>query len=286
MKNELNEQQAPYNFYTWLYKFIGGATVGLTNATIVTPIANYNNHVINQRKNANKVTVKFSGARAFDGLKAYNISCALRVSIAVPLNHWFILKLKQYCEVSNTQKLLSSIVAGGVAGAAATLPEAIAQTQQLSKVKPSPMAIMRDAYKSNGLFGLSRGMQAIMVRSAGFTAGYLGLMPLLCERMRQEIGDNLIADVFSAVVCGLIVGTITTPPNALRFSMQEKFTEKHTSPTYTQLIKNAGLRNLFTGFMPRTTMSMISMFIINKGNESCELYSTNGFPDFPSLKFK
>ena len=93
------------------------------------------------------------------------------------------------------------------------------------------------------------------------------------------------------MVCGLVVGAITTPPNTLRFSMQTNFTKKGPAPTYTQLIKNAytspgGLRNLFVGIKPRTMMSMLSMFVIAEGNKLCNLYSTDGFPEFPSLKFK
>ena len=285
------KQQAPYSFYHWLYKFLSGAVIGLANATFVTPLVNYNNHVINQSATVGEKTVKFTCARAFDGVMSYNLSFVLRISVALTLNSFFMHQLERHYDVNHAYNLLSSIVAGGLAGSSATLAEAVAQTQQLSLVKPAPMEIIREAYKNNGLFGLSRGMQAMMVRSAFFTSGYLGLMPLICQRVRQEIGDHVVADIFSAMVCGLIVGPITTPPNALRFGMQKDFTKKGPAPTYTQLIKEAytskeGLRHLFAGVKPRTVMSMVSMFVIAEGNKLCDLYSTDGFPEFSTLGFK
>ena len=185
-------------------------------------------------------------------------------------------------------KLLSSIVSGGIAGAAATIPEAIAQTQQLSLVKPSPGVIIKNAYTNNGLFGLFRGTRAMMLRSAGFTAGYLGLMPMLSERIRQKTGDSIIADIFSAMVCGLLVGIVTTPPNTFRFNKQKNYMEKGPAPSYTRFAKEAfaskaGLCQLFAGIKPRTLMAMCSMFIIAESNKLCHLYSKNGFPDFPGL---
>jgi len=290
-QHDSKKQQAPYNFHTGVYKFLSGATIGLINATTVTPIVNYTNHAINRNTNPSKDMIKFTCARAFDGVISYNISFILRISLALLFNSWFIHKLEQLCEVNDTDKLLSSILGGGIGGSAATVPEAIAQTQQLSKYKPTPITIIKEAYKANGLFGLSRGMQATMVRSAGVTAGALGLMPMLGQRIRQEIGDHPIADIFSAMVCGLIVGPITTLPNALRFSMQKNFTIKGPAPTYTQLVKDAyrsneGLRNLFVGIKPRTLMSVISMYIIAEGNKLCNLYSTDGFPRISGPGFK
>lgn len=290
-QNNLKKQPSPYDFHLGLYKFLSGALIGCTNATLTTPLNNYINHVINQNSSASKDAIKFTCARAFDGLVSYNVSLILRVSIALSLNSLFIHELKQYVDVNETEKLLSSILAGGIAGAAASLPEAIAQTQQLSKTKPTPAAIIKTAYSCNGLFGLSRGMQATMVRSAGFTAGYLGLMPWFSQRIRQETGDHPIADVFSAIVCGSIVGLITTPPNALRFRMQQNFNEKGPATTYTQLIKETyksseGLRDLFAGIKPRTIMCMLSMFIIAEGNKLGNMYAQDGLPGMSGPRLK
>lgn len=279
------KQQTPYTFSTWLYQFLSGATIGLINATAVTPIINYNNHILAQKTHLDKKIPGFKYTNAFNGLSSYNMSYVLRISIAMSLNNLFMHKLeKLYGEVNDSSKLLSAIVAGGIAGSAASLSEAIAQTQlcQLSKNEPklSSFAIIKEAYKCNGLFSLSRGMQAMMVRSAGVTTGALGLMPLCSQQIRQKMGDHPIAEVLSAIICGLIVGPMTTPPNELRFRMQENFIIKGSVPTYAQLIKNAyqsnmGLSHLFLGVKPRTAISIITMLIIAEGDKLCHLYSSD-----------
>ena len=278
----MNEQE-PYDFYRWMYKFLSGSIIGLSNATLVTPLVNYSNHVIERRGHGGKNLVNFTCARAFDGALSYNLSFILRIGVSLPLNSYFLHKLSVYGGVENSHQVMTSIVAGGAAGAFATLPEAIAQTQQLSSPKPSSLRVIRDAVRCNGLFSLTRGASAMMVRSAGFTAGYLGFMPMMCESVRQKIGDHFLADVFSAFVCGLAVGVITTPFNTLRFKKQEYFTQKSTVPSYGALLKSATVARLSVGFLPRTAMYMFSMWFIAEGNKLCHAFSKDGFPDFPSL---
>ena len=291
-------EQKKYDFQTWKTQIIHGTTIGLVNSTIVTPVVNYTNHTINQNTHTGSPAVKFTCARAFDGLVCYNISFILRISVALSLDSYILHKLSAYCDIKKQHTLLSSVISGGIAGATATLSESIAQTQQLSKIKPSAKIIIETAYRHNGFFGLTRGMPEMVVRSAGLTAGYLALMPPLCQYIRQEIGDHLVADIFSAMICGLLVGAITTPPNNLRWERQHDLIKKGPAPAYTQLWKEkcttatgahsirAGMRHLFVGFKPQTLRCMLSMFIITKGNELCKLYSEDGFPDFPSLNLK
>lgn len=282
--SKLMNKQESYDFYKWMYKFLSGSIIGLSNATLVTPLVNYSNHVIERRGNRGKNTVKFTCARAFDGVLSYNLSFILRVGVSLPLNGYFLHKLNGYVGVDKTHQVMTSILAGGVAGAFAALPEAIAQTQQLSLPKPSSLQVIREAYRCNGLFSLTRGTSAMVGRSAGFTAGYLGFMPMMCESMRQKMGDHFLADVFSAIVCGLAVGAITTPFNTLRFKKQEHFTQKSTAPSYSALLRSATFAGLYVGFLPRTVMYMFSMWYIAEGNKLCHAFSKDGFPEFPSLK--
>lgn len=280
----MQETTMPYKM--WLYKFIGGGAIGLANATITTPFANYNNHLVHQRANASSKPMAFTFVRAFDGLFWYQASFVLRVSVTLSLNSAFLHLLSTHQSIEHQHNLLTSIISGGIAGAVAIVPEGIAQTQQLNTPKPSAQSIIKKAYQCNGIFGMHRGVSALMARSAGLTTGYLVLMPMLSEQLQKEIGNTFIADTIASMVSGFAVGIFTTPFNVLRAKMQHNFiTHDSNKPTYRAILKEASLCDLFTGFKPRTIQSIISMFVIAKGNQLCgELYEKNGFPDFPSLK--
>lgn len=294
----ISDQPTHYNFYTWQTKLISGAVIGLANSTAVTPVVNYTNHVMNRHAGA----VKFTCARAFDGLAMYNISFVSRVSVALSLDSLFLHHFSTQGEVSHHHTLLSSIVSGGIAGSVATLAEAVAQTQQLSEPKPSARAIVKQAYLYNGFFGLARGMPEMMARSAGLTAGFLAFMPPLCQRIRHELGGHWLADeladVFSALLCGLAVGIITTPPNNLRFDRQKDFSLEGPARTYAQIWQDKcttkdgayrfsmGVNRLFVGLKPQTLRCMMSMYIITKGNDMYHLFTEDGLPDLPSFQLK
>lgn len=274
--------------------FWGGGVLGLINSTAVTPFINYTNHAINQQSMGfDRSKQSFTLKRMFDGLGSYNVSFVLRISVALSLDSYFLHKLGRYYTVDKQHKLLSSILAGGIAGSVATLSEAVAQAQQLSKDKPSSIQVIKTAYHANGLFRLFPGTAAMVVRSSGLTAGYISLMPMLCQHLKKKLGDNLMTDILAATICGLFVGIITTPPNNARFEMQKDFMVKGPAPSYRKIWKGkctshegrhsllTGLRKSFGGFHPQTLRCMLSMFILMKGNEKLgHLYDSDGFSNF------
>ena len=283
-----SEQQISNNAFR--FNFLGGGVLGLINSTAVTPFINYTNHTINQQSMGfDRSKQSFTVKRMFDGLGSYNVSFVLRISVALSLDSYFLHKLGRYHAVDKQHKLLSSIVAGGIAGSVATLPEAVAQAQQLSKNKPSSIEVIKTAYHANGLFRPA----AMVLRSSGLTAGYISLMPMLCQHLKQKLGDHLMTDILAATICGLFVGIITTPPNNARFEMQKDFMVKGPASSYRKIWKEkctthegrhsllTGLWKSFGGFHPQTLRCMLSMFILMKGNEKLgHLYDSDGFSNF------
>lgn len=272
-----------------LSRFLGGAFVGLTNATIVTPVANYNNHVMAQKHLA--AAARFTWLRAFDGALSYNVSFIFRVSISLWLNSLFIRYLEKKYGVEKSDpmqqnsgieahhRMMSSVLAGGIAGGFATLPEAIAQTQQLCAIKPGFFAVAQTAYKANGIRGIFRGGFAMMGRAASLSFGFLSLMPCLSEQLKQKGLDPLVADLLAALLSGCGVSVLSTPLNNLRFAKQIQFTQLGPVPTYIELLKRQLNQGLYHGFKPRTILSVFSMFYIFKANQRLEFYSKEGFPD-------
>lgn len=209
------------------------------------------------------------------------------ISVSISLNSFFIHHLTHCGASDNSCKVISSVGAGATAGAVATLSELVAQTQQLSKEKLKARTIIKQGYQANGLFSLTRGSAAMVGRSAIFTAGYISMMPLLSQAIKKETNHALVADISSAIICGAFIGTLTAFPNVLRFYKQTNFTIKSKPPTYANIIKNAyttnGIKALFPALAPRIKMAIVSMFILSKGNQLCELHLEKGFPDFPSF---
>jgi hypothetical protein len=294
MTNDCGSEQQTNNAFQ--FKFWGGGVLGLINSTAVTPLINYTNHAINhQSRDFDKSKQSFTFKRMFDGLGSYNVSFVLRISVALSLDSYFLHKLSLYYTLDKQHKLLSSIVAGGIAGSVATLSEAVAQAQQLSKDKPSSIQVIKTAYHANGLFRLFPGTAAMVVRSSGLTAGYISLMPMLCQHLKQKLGDHFLTDVLAATICGLFVGIITTPPNNARFEMQKDFMVKGPAPSYRKIWKEkctthggrhsllTGLVKSFGGFHPQTLRCMLSMLILMKGNEKLgHLYDSDEFSGFIS----
>ncbi|PJD93640.1 MAG: hypothetical protein CK424_02260 [Legionella sp.] len=288
--NENIKQKDKLNIET--YDLLKGIIIGIANATAVTPVANLSNRVVIRRRNPAIILPKLTLNRAYDGLLQYNLSFVLRLGIALPLNTLLVRLADNHDVISEKQKLLLSVAAGGIAGIAASIPEAVAQTQQQSTHKLSALSIVQAAYRNNGFWGLTRGMPMVIGRTAGFTAGYLSFMPYITESMRAKWPNNKgAADLVAAVVCGMGVGLMTTPFHQLRCVMQDKFIERKPADiTYRALLKKAcqskaGMRNSFSGLVPRTVMSMMSMWIIFQGNEQAgHIYAKNGFPTLLNFK--
>lgn len=147
----------------------------------------------------------------------------------------------------------------------------IAQAQQATTPKPRALTVIGNVVRKNGFFALGRGIIPTMFRQGKFTAGYIGLMPYLTAHFREKIDNPLIADLFSASVCGLIVGPATAPWNTLRFERQKNFEKSDPVASYSSIIRKAftpqsGL-DLMKGWRPRTLMSACSMFLLHKGKE-------------------
>lgn len=275
----MSAQQSQSDFHLWLHKFLSGAASGLVNSTIVTPINGYSNYLID--KLAGKDMRTFKPIRALDGAMSYNVSLILRVGVGLSLNSLILNKMCAGGKIETKHKAFASCLAGGIAGIFCTLPEGIAQAQQQGDPKPSACSVIKNAYKSNGLFSLTRGTTAMMGRSAGFSAGYLFFTPLLSEAIEQQFGNRHVADLLSAIVCGSASCIVTTPFNTLRAIKQANFTQPGSVPSYPKIMLDMyhsapGLRGLFTAFGPRTPMLIFLMYCLPKGNELCGTYVTEG----------
>jgi hypothetical protein len=249
-----------------LYRIISGGLVGAVTVTVVTPIMNFTNHIL--KSSATSSTNGFTMQRAFDGVLAYNSSVVPMTAVSLTLNSMLtVLTDKKAHHAIFNLKIINATLSGMVAGIIGSIPEAVAQAQQLNTPKLRASQLIKEVINNNGFFALSRGMPAMMIRQGIFTAGFVGLMPIFAQEIRKVIGNNLVADLFSACVCGLIVGPLTAPWNKLRFEKQKDFHIQGSAPSYFEIIKQSGSKKLMSGWQPRTLMSVCSMFLLHKGRE-------------------
>lgn len=266
-----------------MIKFVGGAAIGMLNATLMTPYMKINNQILNRRAHPENKSTHSTTLRAFDGATAYNLSFLLRISVALSLNELLVNAFPATPDEEPQQKLSLSIISGALAGSTSSTFEGIAQAQQKNPHPISMSNVIHNVYKNNGSAGLFRGMMPMMARSAGFTAGYLSMMPSLCKHLRENMCDHLVADVFSALVSGFIITSLTLPFNTLRFHKQNDFMVKNPAPSYPEITRNilkseAGLSGFFQGMKPRTKINVFSMFFITECNKLLEVFSEEGFP--------
>lgn len=262
-----------------LSDMVKSGIIGGINVTTVTPILNFTNrlNVIANNKTLLEKGRKipelsgFTFRRAFDGILSYNSCVYPMIGVSIGLQR----SLTNNVNLLQNKKqndLLLSAVSGAAGGFVGTLPEGVAQVQQLSKIKPSTLNVLKDTYKQHGLGKMNCGALAVMSRQSIFTMGYLGLMPMFTELNQEYIISNEYGSSFvAASVSAAIVVPITTPINNLRFHKQYDMHKSAQKRSYNKILKDIvvqrGVHGLFHTWKPRAFTSVISMFMLHEGKK-------------------
>ncbi|GAB4393927.1 MAG: hypothetical protein Tsb005_14250 [Gammaproteobacteria bacterium] len=251
--------------------FFRAVLLGSTAVTAVTPIANYNNHLI--RTSNNQVKLSFTARRAFDGLAAYNTAVAPTIAISLIINR-ILCKIDQENNQATTsyKQLKYSMFSGFAAAIFGNFPEAIAQAQQLTTPKPHFYKIFKDAVKHNGFFVLGRGLLATMTKQITFNVGFMWMMPKLIEELESNGSNKITSLAIASILTGLFVGISTSPSNTLRWYKHHQINLQTDPPSYPNILKksfNTSLYGvgLFSGWKPRAAMSTASMLILHEGKK-------------------
>ncbi len=205
-------------------KFALSGGLGLLNTTFIhTPASAYVNEFLNRMMNKDQPHFKetpWTKVRIFNGLPAHNMATITMVGCSITTNDYICkrLTLNGY-QLNYQDKYFISILSGAFAGIASPI-EAVAQAQQRQSVHTplTTMQVVKSIYKNNGITAFSRGMAATVGRSAGFTSGYLGLMPLIVDTLREQMGDTPLVYLIAGVLSGSIVGTMADPTSYRNFA--------------------------------------------------------------------
>ncbi len=105
-------------------------------------------------------------------------------------------------------------------------------------------------------------------REGLFTAGYLGLAPVLAEQIHQELGvGGKLGSFLGACCAGMLAATLSHPLDTVKTCLQgDVAQEKYKSmpETCRALMKEGGIGRFFTGWSWRTGRMICAIFVMGQ----------------------
>jgi len=176
-------------------------------------------------------------------------------------------------ELTDGEKMLTSAGAGALSAAVYT-PVDLTTIQQ-QKLGLNPSQTVRHLVDTHGARSLFRGFQSCALREAIYTAGYLGLGPVLTVAIANRVpffdDKPFAAALLGACVAGVSAGLLTHPVDTAKTCLQSDMVgEKWTSarqaiPT---LVRETGVTSLFRGGAARALRNCGAFFVVMSLRES------------------
>merc|ERR1712083_967035 len=124
-----------------------------------------------------------------------------------------------------------------------------------------------------GTLRIYRGLASCMVRESIYTMGYLGIAPVIQDRMNNSDGsfgewcrsNPISSSILSAIMGGSFAAVLTHPVDTAKTCIQadiEGVTYKNAMFAGRHLLKTKGIPALFTGVIPRTLRLCGACFVI------------------------
>ena len=162
-------------------------------------------------------------------------------------------------------------MAAGAMSSALYSPVDLTVIQQ-QKMGLGPGGTVAAVVKQGGLAKMWRGTVSCAARESIYTAGYLGLGPVLTNKIKEARSD--LGDVTSSVLGAMLAGTfaagVTHPIDTSKTLMQSDLSgSKFTSATHalSETYKTGGIRALYKGGFARTLRICGAFFIVGNIRE-------------------
>jgi hypothetical protein len=171
-------------------------------------------------------------------------------------------------------------------------------TIQQQKLHASPFQTMRYLITNHGALSLFRGIGPTMVREGMYTAGYLGLSPVITHHLMQKnqvatasdevyqypiFGNNhLLARMAGASVAGTLAAIITNPADCTKTCVQSDMTGDIYPNARTTLIKmlrgevEGGAMRIWSGLGARLIRFNVAFFILHSFQEIAIEWKSSG----------
>ena len=154
-------------------------------------------------------------------------------------------------------------------------------TIQQQKLSKNPFQTVSFLAKEYGVQSLFRGFSACAVREAIYTAGYLGLAPVITSHLSTTdyFKDSpLLASISGACAAGTIAAILTHPVDTVKTIIQADVAATQYSnarSTMITLYNEQGIQSMFRGAIPRTVRVCGAFFICMSLNEMAIRWKNN-----------
>mmetsp|Transcript_30855 Transcript_30855/g.42744 ORF Transcript_30855/g.42744 Transcript_30855/m.42744 type:complete len:274 (+) Transcript_30855:115-936(+) len=180
-------------------------------------------------------------------------------------------------ETSESEKILAAMGAGSISALLYSPVDLLVIQQQKLKLGPGP-AIAHIA-RTHGPQMLMRGFSACVVREAVYTAGYLGIAPVVKGRLEKLspfwVENDVLTQFIGSCVGGTVAAMLTHPVDTAKTCIQGDLTKTNyrtATSTIPQLYAKGGIGILYKGGLARTARLCGAFFIINSLREAAMRY--------------
>ena len=221
--------------------------------------------------------------------------CIFRVGTIAPITalqfcfnglfHQIILSSRpnQSAPLSDKESLASALGAGMLTSFLMGPVDLITIQQQ--KLRATPFRTMHHLVGNYGTMSLFRGIGPTMMREAMYTAGYLGLSPVITHHLMQKntlnsehkyplFGNNpLIARMTGASIAGTLAAIITNPADCIKTCVQSDMSAEIYPNARSTLYKmykgdiEGGINRIWNGLGPRIVRFNVAFFIFHSFQE-------------------
>lgn len=137
------------------------------------------------------------------------------------------------------------------------------------KLSMNPLQTVQHLMKNHGVLSPWRGFCACAGREGIYTAGYLGIAPVLTSKIMSQPGwesSYFLSSVIASTIGGVIANMASHPIDTCKTVVQadvkgEVYTSAITS--FGLLLKDKGVRGLFLGGLARTIRTCGAFFIVS-----------------------
>ena len=169
-------------------------------------------------------------------------------------------------KLSSAEEIGAGFVGGMMSGPACCVWELIMIQQQVHG--GSAAAATSRMIAKAGPAVLSRGLVSSSLREGLYTAGYLGIVPVVQRELETKYGVSKVAGaVVGSIASGVIAGTLSHPLDTIKTCMQGDVERKR----YTNMAQTArsihteyGMGGFFNGWFWRTSRMCCAVFILSE----------------------
>jgi len=180
----------------------------------------------------------------------------------------FLQKLVLRGETRNLSdaEVMSTSAGAGAISAIVYSPVDLTTIQQ-QKLSLNPHQTIKHVMEQYGVGGLLRGFTACAWRESIYTAGYLGLSPVVTNHLNEidKFEERpLAANIIGACLAGTAAALVTHPIDTVKTMVQADIESREYTSTRVaaqKLYKNEGFQAFFRGVVPRTVRTCGAFFI-------------------------